>query len=204
MLRAIDIGSLAAFAALFAVWLFTFEFTGPWWDIPLGILLGSLVADVGSGIVHWFWDTWGKSSWPVVGPVFVRPFREHHVDPTDITRHDFIETNGLSAFGCIPLLIAAIIFHVNWLAATSLFVLGTNQAHKWAHTEDPHPVVRFLQKYRLILPPKIHNAHHAKPHMTHYCITHGWCNPLFDRLGVFRVLERYIARWTRAVPRAES
>lgn len=103
---------------------------------------GILTADFGSGIVHWAADTWGSIELPIVGKNFLRPFREHHIDPTSITRHDWIETNGDNFMVALPILgkLTWIFFSCSraeiqveypfcaYLFLCSIFVAITNQA----------------------------------------------------------------------------
>ena len=55
---------------------------------------GVLIADFGSGLVHWGADTWGRDDLPVIGPRLLVPFRVHHVNPEDFLRRNFADTNG--------------------------------------------------------------------------------------------------------------
>jgi hypothetical protein len=44
-------------------------------------IAGYLTADFASGLFHFLADNYGSTTKPFVGPVFIRPFREHHIDP---------------------------------------------------------------------------------------------------------------------------
>ena len=181
------------------------------WRTVLAVGLAYLAADLVGGLVHWAVDTWGSPEVPILGPAMIGPFREHHRDPQDITRHDFVETNGNSALIALPLLGIALwllpgsngggSFPVAaFLAALALWVVLTNQFHKWAHLPKPPRVVALLQRLRLVLPPDHHARHHARRVESHWCITTGIMNGLLDGSRLLRVLEASIARWTGAVP----
>ncbi len=75
------------------------------WGLGTAALTGYLLADFISGFVHWAGDTIGDAETPIFGPNFVTPFRYHHVDPKEITRHDFIETNGNNCIVVAPVLV---------------------------------------------------------------------------------------------------
>lgn len=216
--RAVEIASILGFGSL-AAWVAYRIFAGAagadWAIVGAGVLVGYIGADLGSGLVHWGFDTWGSIYTPVLGKAFIRPFREHHFDEKAITRHDLIETNGTNCLVAIPVLALALLpttgsgHPIGTFAATTLLfvcvaTMLTNQIHKWSHQDTPPALIGFLQRLHLILPPDHHRIHHAAPYDTHYCITTGWLNPMLRAIGFFRGLEWTITAVTGAQPRRDD
>ena len=149
----------------------------------------------------------------MIGNALLRPFREHHVDQKAITHHDFVETNGNNCLICVPAGIGAlfvpldepwVFFLMAWLQWSMLWVFGTNQFHKWAHMDRPSPVVAFMQRWHLILPPAHHAIHHTAPYATHYSITTGWMNRPLAAIRFYRGLEWVVSSVSGLVPRADD
>src|ERR1700682_2595422 len=107
--RRFEMGSIAVYAAAMfwlALRLAPRTAANPWLALS-AFMLGFVAADFISGFVHWAADTWGPPGGPIIGKGLIRPFREHHVDQKEITRHDFIETNGNNCFISIPVAVGA-------------------------------------------------------------------------------------------------
>jgi ubiquitin-conjugating enzyme E2 variant len=212
--RRFEIASIVVFALVMA-WLASViaprAVSTPWLALT-AFMVGFVAADFISGFVHWLADTWGTPEWPVIGKALIRPFREHHVDAKEITRHDFIETNGNNCFISTPTAVAAALLPEGtaWFfvaAATfsmCLAIFGTNQFHKWAHMDAPPAAVRLLQRANLILPPEHHAVHHSPPYARYYCITVGWLNEPLFRLRFFQTLETAVTRVTGLIPREDD
>jgi len=208
--RAVLAGSIAL-TMILATWVglsvARFVIEGWWLPVMIAVPLGIAAVDFVTGVVHWACDRFGDAATPVVGPLLIRAFREHHDDPNDLVDHDWIETNGEPCFvtAVALALLTVLAPHVqSGLSAGAVTVVWTmailgawaNQVHKWAHMASAPHLARFLQRTGLALRPNEHAWHHRAPHDSCYCISTGWMNPLLDRLGVWSWLERSLRRAT--------
>ena len=156
---------------------------------------GYLAADLLTGFVHWFCDTFFDETTPLIGPGLIGPFREHHTDPLLMTRRSPLEVTGSSFRAMAPVLAVWVWWSHSLPVAANAFVLAlaggavaTNLLHRWAHDPAPPAIARALHRTGLVLTPARHARHHAPPYAAAYCVTSGWLNPVCERLRV----------WTRA------
>jgi hypothetical protein len=181
--------------------------SGAWHWLPIGLVLGVACADLTSGLVHWFCDSFFSAETPLIGRLLIRPFRDHHAAPEAMVGHGLLE---LHANSCAPVVAAlalarllpfepshATLFQA-WLFFFALTAASTNQLHLWAHAESRPPVVRWLQRHGVILTPERHALHHSSDFSRSYCVATGWLNPALDRAGLFPRLERGIRSLARS------
>jgi ubiquitin-conjugating enzyme E2 variant len=163
--------------------------------VILGVLVVAYaVADLASGIVHFLLDNFGSPDTPVIGQKFVKPFRDHHVDPMEMTRGDFIAVNADNVFVCLPVIVPVFFFLDTALHPyVGVFIIGlvvgvimTNQLHKWAHMPTVPRLVAAAQRSGVVLSKEHHGVHHSGRYDRNYCITWGRLDTVLNRFVALR------------------
>ena len=161
--------------------------------LALGVPVGFFAADIVSGLVHWFCDTYFQPDTTLIGPMLIAPFRQHHLDPTLLGRHGVLECNGNNCLAALPLLAVGALgpcdfarpgnaLGIGFLAAASLTLCVTNQIHAWAHASSAPRVVRWFQRCGILLAPERHARHHDGSHKRAYAVVSGWSNRWLDSI----------------------
>lgn len=160
-------------------------------------LIGWLIADLLSGLVHWWEDRCAEQRWPLIGRLIVAPNRLHHTDVLAFTRSGLIERN-------LPAWLAVALISGIWLASAGpsvVWVTATiggamaGEVHRLAHQPASAGVVaRILQEMGVFQSPKHHAGHHRAPADRRYCVLSNWTNPALDALGVWTALELTLAQ----------
>jgi plasmanylethanolamine desaturase len=194
----VSVGTFIGFAAAL-VWRVVDEVAGRM-SVPIALLIVGLVlaayavADLASGIVHFLLDNFGSPETPVIGQKFVKPFRDHHVDPMEMTRGDFIAVNADNVFVCLPVIIPSFFFlETSAHPYAGVFIVGlvsgvimTNQLHKWAHMPTVPRLVAAAQRHGVVLSKEHHSVHHSGAYDRNYCITWGHLDLVLNRFVTFR------------------
>lgn len=161
------------------------------WNIVLGIL----VADLVSGLFHWWEDAYGNPTWKFlgVGKYIVTPNLIHHSDPRAFLKNSYWVRNNTTFIADIFLgLVAYVTIGIHWWVIVALLFLSQmNEIHAIAHRTDKEngKFLIFLQRLGIIQSKKHHGWHHVTPFENHYCILTEYLNPVLNKIYFWRGLE---------------
>lgn len=158
------------------------------------LILAYLLADFVGGLVHLYMDnnTYYQS---VAGP-FIAAFHLHHKQPVYKKRHPmkvYFDESGTKWWlaGYLILLMLAQFMHVlslnanMFLVAFSLFSSVAELSHYWCHNAtNENKIIRFLQRYRILLTMKHHRHHHLYDN-NNYAFLNGITDPLINLIAKY-------------------
>lgn len=168
----------------------------------LYILLAILVADLLTGIFHWWEDRYGNPDWPILGKYIIQPNIKHHQDPMFFCKGNYWNRNSTTL---IPsFLMAGLCYYLNFYFLTLVFFIASqsNEIHCWEHTKT-NRFIKLLQKCYILQNKKTHALHHKRPYDTNYCVMTMVVNPILNRIYFWYFLEKAIYLVSGISPRKE-
>ena len=168
----------------------------------ISLLISSFVlADFGSGVLHWSVDNYGNGRTPIMGSI-IAAFQGHHSAPWTITERGFCNNvfKLCIPFGILPMTMINYIAGPKvtlFMACFCAFEILSQEFHKWSHMTKGQcpPWVNWLQSTGVTIDRRPHALHHMAPYEGNYCIISGICNDSLDKSGIWRWMEHVIYKW---------
>lgn len=161
------------------------------------LLIGWLLADLLSGIFHWWQDRFSSESWLVIGAWLIAPARLHHIKPLFFLQNNFMQRTRAS------IIAAGLLGAIWWYVAGPSVVLFTTviglslatEVHRLTHAPKlAGPVLSVLQEIGIIQSVKGHALHHRPPQNRNFCALTDWLNPALEAMDVWNRAERLLRK----------
>ena len=163
-----------------------------------------IASDFLTGLVHWWQDTYGNPTWPIIGKYVVKPNLKHHHNPRAMITVSYWNRAGASIVTAILIIVALLFFNADSWQIILLFAFSSqgNEIHAMAHrtNRENGKVIMFLQKIGIIQRRKTHGWHHKAPYDTNFCVMTEYLNPTLNRLQFFDRLEKLVFMLFRIKP----
>lgn len=161
-------------------------------SIAAQLLLGWLIADLLSGLVHWLEDRVLWVGMPLLSRSVVEPNRLHHREPDAFLAQSLLARNSTTWAAVAAIALAwHMIASFSWVWIGALAGgLAVTEVHVRAHrTSGLRGYYRALQEIGIVQSAAHHWQHHRYPMDRRYCVLTNWLNPLLDRAGIWTRLE---------------
>jgi hypothetical protein len=162
----------------------------------LQLLIGWLIADLFSGLLHWLEDRVLWSNIPLLGKYVVVPNRGHHADPVAFTRTSVWERNSTTWLAVVAIAAVWLLLFGFSLVLVGAFAGGllVTEVHVRAHRKPDSRIWRILQEIGLVQSGRHHGQHHRGAMDRSYCILTGWLNPILDELRIWERIEHALGK----------
>lgn len=167
--------------------------------IPIQILIGLFLADLSSGAVHWFEDTYLDKKTNIYILAWIAKDNEiHHINPRKMVFtpwYILIRVTFIISIITVSMIyiMNPIAFKANIYLYITWAAMGTfaNIIHKWSHMYkfELHYVLQQLQKYKIICDHSHHSYHHFIDSTKRYAVIFPVTNIILDNIKIFRLLE---------------
>lgn len=174
------------------------------WQIALCII----AADFLTGLGHWFEDTYGLPTWPILGKEVIEPNIQHHEHPGWIgTMSTLVSRNYQTVVPAIIFAVAVVWYFGGcglYAGVVAMLAALGNEVHTWCHRGNNNRVIQFLQNIGLVQSPRQHAKHHRAPFDRYFCTLTNFTNEVLEAINFWRGLEWVIAKTLGVYPKRMS